>query len=105
MMDKDSGGYTAVTDELDIKIDEDAVDSTIPRQTAVARTQAEMAAGNWTPGRVNQAMAFVYAAPGQTLARFARTLGPGSYVVKRAQKSDAKRKQEKRSRKANRRRR
>jgi hypothetical protein len=46
MMDKDSG-YTAVTDELDIKIDEDAVDSTIPRQTAVARTQAEMAAGNW----------------------------------------------------------
>jgi hypothetical protein len=38
MMDKDSG-YTAVTDELDIKIDEDAVDSTIPRQTEEKRSR------------------------------------------------------------------
>ena len=53
------------------------------RPSGVAPTLAEMAAGNWGQGRVSQAQAF----------------------IKRAKKSDAKRKAEKASRKRNRRKR
>ena len=73
-----SSGYRRVHDELDVKV----IDNEPTRESAVARTERairEQWSGN--RGRINQAHAF----------------------IKRAKKSDARRRREKASRKANRR--